>query len=50
VIGRLDDGSRFIANPPADRVLLEHMETHEMIGARGIVEPAGDDTDLWRPS
>jgi acetyl-CoA C-acetyltransferase len=50
VIGRLDDGRRFIANTPADRALLEHMEADEAIGAPGSVEPAGDDTNLWRPS
>jgi len=50
VVGLLDDGRRFIANTPADRTLLESMERHEAIGTRGAVEPAGDDTNLWRPS
>jgi acetyl-CoA C-acetyltransferase len=50
VIGRLDDGRRFIANPPSDRALLEDMERREMIGARGRVEHRGAQaTNLWQP-
>jgi len=38
VIGRLDDGRRFIANVPADdRALLESMTEREFVGARGAV-------------
>jgi len=38
VIGRLDDGRRFIANVPAeDRALLEAMTAREFVGARGAV-------------
>ena len=50
VIGRLDDGRRFIANTPPDRALLEDMERREMIGARGRVEHRGAQaTNLWQP-
>ena len=38
VIGRLDDGRRFIANtPPDDGALLDSMTTQEFVGARGAV-------------
>ena len=51
VIGRLDDGRRFIANTPADRTLLDDMERHEMIGSRGTVSHgAAESPNLWRPS
>jgi acetyl-CoA C-acetyltransferase len=50
VVGRLEDGRRFIANTPADRPLLEDMERREMIGARGRVEHRGPQaTNLWQP-
>jgi acetyl-CoA C-acetyltransferase len=50
VIGRLDDGRRFIANTPSDRALLEDMERREMIGARGRVEHrAAQATNRWQP-
>jgi len=42
VIGRLDDGRRFLANTPADRALLESLTRTEAIGRRGRVEPDGD--------
>ncbi len=49
VIGRLDDGRRFIANTPADRSFLEAAESREMIGERGRVSPNGPDgTNLWQ--
>ena len=41
VVGRLEDGRRFFANTPDDRVLLEDLTTHEGVGQRGIVSPAG---------
>jgi len=50
VIGRLDDGARFIANTPADRDALEAFAAVENVGRRGRVsvrdgrgcfEPAG---------
>jgi acetyl-CoA C-acetyltransferase len=37
VIGRLNDGSRFIANTPKDEGLLQKMIDHEMIGKSGEV-------------
>ena len=50
VIGRLDDGRRFIANTPPDRALLEDMERREPIGVRGRVEHrAAPDPNLWQP-
>lgn len=49
VVGRLDDGRRFIANTPSDRSVLEEMERREMIGERGRVSSGGaDGTHLWR--
>ena len=35
--GRLDDGSRFIANPPEDPALLAEMESKDFLGAKGRV-------------
>ena len=35
--GRLDDGSRFIANTPADPDLLTEMEVKDYLGAKGRV-------------
>lgn len=37
VFGRLDDGRRFIANPPADPALLADMEARDYLGATGRV-------------
>lgn len=37
VIGRLDDGRRFIANTPSDLGLLESMTVSEFVGERGTV-------------
>ena len=37
VIGRLDDGARFIANTPADRDALEAFAAVENVGRRGRV-------------
>ena len=37
VIGRLDDGRRFLANTPADLSLFTELEQHEAIGRRGRV-------------
>ncbi len=41
VIGRLDDGRRFLANTPDDRSVLEGLMDHEAIGRRGEVSEAG---------
>ena len=40
VIGRLEDGRRFLANTPADRELLEEMRKREAVGRSGRVSPA----------
>lgn len=39
VIGRLDDGRRFLANTPDDRAVLEALTTDEGVGVRGRVTP-----------
>ena len=39
VIGRLDDGRRFLANTPGDRALLEGLVSAEPVGVRGRVVP-----------
>lgn len=39
VIGRLDDGQRFLANTPAERSVLEELMTHEGVGRSGTVSP-----------
>jgi len=39
VIGRFEDGRRFLANTPDDRTLLENLMTHEGVGRRGVVSP-----------
>ncbi|MGY9056782.1 MAG: acetyl-CoA acetyltransferase [Alphaproteobacteria bacterium] len=35
--GRLDDGTRFVANPPEDPALLAEMENKDFLGAKGAV-------------
>jgi acetyl-CoA C-acetyltransferase len=40
VVGRLDDGRRFLANLPGDRALLEAFAAAEGVGVRGRVRPA----------
>jgi acetyl-CoA C-acetyltransferase len=37
VVGRLDDGRRFIAPLPRERTLLEAMEREEQVGRRGML-------------
>jgi acetyl-CoA C-acetyltransferase len=37
VIGRLENGSRFLANTPQDRTLLENLTTHDCIGTAGRI-------------
>lgn len=49
VIGRLDDGRRFLANTPADRTLLEGLVAEEAIGRRGTVT-AGDPVNRFVPA
>ena len=41
VIGRLDDGSRFIANTPPDAALWQAMQTEDFLGRRGRVQHDG---------
>jgi acetyl-CoA C-acetyltransferase len=51
VIGRMDDGARFIANTPADRRTLESMTKQEMVGTGGAVRRADDGaTNLFTPA
>ncbi|HZP56275.1 MAG TPA: acetyl-CoA acetyltransferase [Dehalococcoidia bacterium] len=42
IIGRTEDGRRFIANAPDERALLESMTQREMIGTAGTVVRARD--------
>ena len=49
VIGRLDDGTRFIAETPDDEQTLRQMMDGEMIGASGIAT-AGDEKNLFVPN
>ena len=37
VVGRLDDGRRFLADTPDDPAVLGGLETHEAVGRRGRV-------------
>jgi acetyl-CoA C-acetyltransferase len=41
LFGRLPDGTRFMANTPNDRTLLEDMEQREFMGATGQVSNDG---------
>jgi acetyl-CoA C-acetyltransferase len=38
IIGRLDDGRRFVANTPSDRMLLEDFVSMEEVGRKGLVK------------
>lgn len=49
VVGRLDNGERFLAHTPDDRALLEHWMKNEAIGIRGQVK-AGPPVNTFRPS
>ena len=49
VVGRLDDGRRFLANTPRDRALLEAFAAREQVGAPGRVRP-GDERTLFEPA
>jgi acetyl-CoA C-acetyltransferase len=42
VVGRLDDGRRFLANTPGERSLLEGLTREEGVGLRGYVTHDGD--------
>jgi acetyl-CoA C-acetyltransferase len=50
IVGRLEDGRRFIANAPADRSLLEEMERREWIGLKGRAKPQEGGINLWQPT
>jgi acetyl-CoA C-acetyltransferase len=41
VVGRLEDGRRFLANTSSDRSVLETLETREGVGCHGTVVPEG---------
>jgi len=49
VIGRLDDGRRFLANTPADSALLRDLLAHEAVGQRGVVS-SSDGTNRFDPT
>jgi acetyl-CoA C-acetyltransferase len=48
VIGRLEDGRRFVANTPEDRAVLEGLIGREAVGLRGTVALANG-TNLFSP-
>ena len=41
VLGRLQDGRRFVANTPEDRDLLEAFVSAEQVGREGALAPVG---------
>lgn len=41
VVGRLDDGRRFVADTPTDQIVLESLTTTEGVGRVGTVRSAG---------
>ncbi len=48
VIGRLDDGRRFVANTPSDVSLLESMTAREFVGEQGtVLHDASTNTDTF---
>ena len=49
VIGRLADGTRFLANLPRDPALLAAVERDEQVGRRGTVH-AENGTNRFDPS
>ena len=49
VIGRLDDGTRFVAETPDDEATLQRMMSQDMLGARGEVT-TGDPKNLFVPA
>lgn len=49
VLGRLDDGRRFLANTPPDAALLESFEREEWVGREGAVVCA-DGIGLFNPT
>ncbi len=52
VIGRLTDGTRFIAETPTDEITLQHMMERDMLGAFGTVTSAaalGEEKNVFYP-
>ena len=49
VIGRLDDGTRFVAETPDDEATLQRMMSQDMLGVRGHVT-TGDPKNLFIPA
>jgi acetyl-CoA C-acetyltransferase len=49
VVGRLDDGARFLANTPSDRVVLDALVRDEAIGRAGVVRRHGE-TNRFDPA
>jgi acetyl-CoA C-acetyltransferase len=49
LFGRLPDGTRFMANTPTDRGLLDDMESREFIGVQGSVVNDGK-TNVFSPA
>jgi len=49
VLGRLDDGRRFVANTPSDRTFLEDFIAQEQVGRTGRVRHL-DDRNIFEPS
>ena len=47
VVGRLNDGKRFIAHTPDDDATLNWMTSAEILGQHGTVS-AGEQTNLFR--
>jgi hypothetical protein len=47
IIGRLDDGSRFLAKPEPDEGILNAMMEKEVIGEKGKVQ-SKDDFNIFR--
>ena len=46
VIGRLEDGKRFLAHTPDDDATLDWMMREEILGKRGTVTPGGVDQSV----
>ena len=48
IIGRLNDGTRFIANSEKDKQILDYMSNHEMLGKKGYVAREGK-RNIFKP-
>jgi len=47
IVGRLEDGRRFLANTPDDAAVLDSLVTREGVGRTGRVAPHGDGTNRF---